>query len=63
MTTQTMWQAAWVQSFVVPPNLRIVLSGRYPDARYASFNVYTGGGSTFTSNSVGSAPLRRAAGR
>jgi hypothetical protein len=47
--------AYWFQSFVVQSNLQIVLRGRYPDARYASFNVYTSGGATFTSHGVGSA--------
>jgi hypothetical protein len=31
-----------------------MLSGRYPDARYASFNVYTGDGTSFTAKGVSS---------
>src|ERR1022692_342657 len=46
--------SVWVQPIVVHKNLRIVISGRYPDARYASFSVYTSGGSSFTSNGAGS---------
>jgi hypothetical protein len=30
------------------------LTGRYPDARYASISVYTTGASPFTTNGVGS---------
>jgi hypothetical protein len=31
----------WVQPIVAPPGSRIVLSGRFPDARYTSVDVYT----------------------
>ena len=34
----------WVQPIVAPAGTRIVLSGRFPDARYASIDVYTPGG-------------------
>jgi len=34
----------WVQPIVAPAGTRIVLSGRFPDARYASVDVYTLGG-------------------
>jgi hypothetical protein len=45
----------WVERFPVAPGLRIILSGVYPDARYASLQVYTPVGSPFTRNGVGSA--------
>jgi hypothetical protein len=47
--------AYWVEFFPVTPGLRIVLSGTYPDARYASLQVYASGGAPFTRNGVGSA--------
>jgi len=34
----------WVQPIVASAGARIVLSGRFPDARYASVSVYTPGG-------------------
>jgi hypothetical protein len=34
----------WVQPIVASTGTRIVLSGRFPDARYASVDVYTPGG-------------------
>ena len=34
----------WVQPIVASAGTRIVLSGRFPDARYASLSVYTPGG-------------------
>ncbi len=36
--------AYWVQPIVASAGTRIVLSGRFPDARYASVDVYTPGG-------------------
>jgi hypothetical protein len=33
----------WIHSFKVYSNLRIILAGRYADARYASIGVYTSG--------------------
>jgi hypothetical protein len=45
----------WIERFPVAPGLRIVLSGAFPDARYASVQVYTPIGSPFTRNGVGSA--------
>ncbi len=44
----------WLDKFQVQSDLRIVLTGRYPDARYASISVYTGATSSFTTNGVGS---------
>jgi hypothetical protein len=46
--------AYWVQPFAVTSGLRIVVSGRYPDARYASFTVYKSGGGVFTADGVNS---------
>jgi hypothetical protein len=34
----------WIQPIVASAGTRIVLSGRFPDARYASIDVYTPGG-------------------
>ena len=48
----------WLQSFVIQRNLKVVLSGAYPDAGYASFNVYSAGEAPFTSNGVGSSVAR-----
>ncbi len=46
----------WLEPFSVAPGLRIVLSGTFPDARYASLEVYTQPASSpFTRNGVGSA--------
>lgn len=44
----------WIQFFQFAPGLKIVLSGTFPDARYASLQVYDGIGSPFTRNGVGS---------
>jgi len=46
--------AYWLDTFQVYSDLRIVLTGRYPDARYASISVYTSRTSSFTTNGVGS---------
>lgn len=46
--------AYWIDRFTVTPGLRIVVSGTFPDARYASLEVYTTNGSPFTRNGVGS---------
>ncbi len=47
--------AYWLDLFQVAPGLRIVVSGTFPDARYASLQVYNGIGSPFVVNGVGSA--------
>jgi len=39
--------AYWFQPVVAGSTTRIVVSGRYPDARYASLSVYTPAGSMF----------------
>jgi hypothetical protein len=44
----------WIEFFPVAPGLRIVLSGTFPDARYASLQAYTPIGAPFTRNGVGS---------
>ncbi|WP_090941899.1 hypothetical protein [Nonomuraea jiangxiensis] len=44
--------AYWVLPFTVEEGLRIKLSGRYPDSRYASIQVYKEGGGLFESNGV-----------
>ena len=44
----------WLDTFQVQSDLRIVLTGRYPDARYASISVYTSSTSPFNTNGVGS---------
>ena len=44
----------WLQPVVAGADTRIVISGDYPDARYASLAVYLPNGSPFTSNGVGS---------
>jgi hypothetical protein len=44
----------WIQPIVASRDTRIVISGRYPDARYASLSVYLPDGRSFTSNGVGS---------
>ncbi len=46
--------AYWIHFFPMAPGLRIVLSGSFPDARYASLQVYATGGAPFTRNGVGS---------
>ncbi len=49
-------EQVWTDSFPIAPGLRIVLSGSFPDARYASLQVYTQPyASPFTRNGVGSA--------
>lgn len=45
----------WVMPYEVRHDLRITVSGHFPDARYASFNVYNGDDGSFTSNNVSSA--------
>ena len=42
----------WGQSFTVHQGTQVVGSGVYPDARYASFTVYSSGELPFTSNGV-----------
>jgi hypothetical protein len=42
----------WAQPFTIHQGTQIVLSGVYPDARYASFTVYSSGETPFTSNGV-----------
>jgi hypothetical protein len=42
----------WVLPFTVQNGLRIKLSGRYPDSRYASFNVYRENKGPFTRDDV-----------
>lgn len=44
----------WVTQFDVHSELRIAVSGQYPDSRYASLNVYGGSGGSFTTNGVSS---------
>jgi hypothetical protein len=44
----------WLQPFTVQKGGEVIVSGVYPDARYASFSVYTSGETSFTSNGVGS---------
>ena len=44
----------WAQPFTIHRGTQIVLSGVYPDARYASFTVYSSSETPFTSNGVGS---------
>jgi hypothetical protein len=46
-------EAVWFQPIVAAAGARIVLSGRFPDARYASFSVYTPSGGFVTSHGVG----------
>jgi hypothetical protein len=46
-------EAAWFQPIVASAGTRIVLSGRFPDARYASFSVYTPSGGFAASHGVG----------
>ena len=46
-------EAVWFQPIVAAAGTRIVLSGRFPDARYASFSVYTPSGGFVTSRGVG----------
>ncbi|HJP73616.1 MAG TPA: hypothetical protein VJ914_05075 [Pseudonocardiaceae bacterium] len=42
-------EGVWIQPIVASANTRIVLSGHFPDARYASFSVYTPSGGPVTS--------------
>lgn len=44
----------WAQPLVAGADTRVVVSGTYPDARYASLSVYLPDGSAFTSNGVAS---------
>ncbi len=44
----------WIDFFPMAPGLQIVLSGMFPDARYASLQVYAPGGTPFTRNGVAS---------
>lgn len=44
----------WAQPFTIHPGTQVVVSGVYPDARYASFTVYSSGETPFTSNGAGS---------
>jgi hypothetical protein len=46
--------AYWIMDYTVQKGLRITLSGRYPDSRYMSFEVYTATGAQFSANGVGS---------
>ncbi len=45
----------WLEPFQVAPGLRIVASGTFPDARYASLQVYNKVAGPFTLNGVGNA--------
>ena len=42
----------WGQSFTIHQGTQVVVSGVYPDARYASFTVYSSSELPFTSNGV-----------
>jgi hypothetical protein len=44
----------WLEPFQIAPGLRIVVSGTFPDARYASLQVYNQIGGSFSRNGVGS---------
>jgi hypothetical protein len=44
----------WVQPLVADQHTTIQISGRFPDARYASLSVYTPYGNPFTTNGVSS---------
>ncbi len=44
----------WIEPIVASGDTRIIVSGRYPDARYASLSVYLPDGRSFTSNGIGS---------
>lgn len=46
--------AYWLDPFTVHSDLRLTLTGRYPDARYASISVYSSTTNSFTANGVGS---------
>jgi len=45
----------WLEPFQIAPGLRIVVSGTFPNARYASLQVYDAKTAPFTSNGVSSA--------
>ena len=47
--------AYWLDVFTVQSNLHIIVSGRFPDARYVSLNVYDSTTRSFTRNGVSSA--------
>ncbi len=49
-------EAVWFQPIVAAAGTRIVLSGRFPDARYASFSVYTPSGGFAASQAGTSLP-------
>jgi hypothetical protein len=40
----------WLMPFTVEANMRITLTGRYPDSRYMSIAVYSSQGTAFTTN-------------
>jgi hypothetical protein len=42
----------WLEPFQIAPGLRMVVSGTFPDARYASLQVYNQIGGSFTRNGV-----------
>jgi hypothetical protein len=42
----------WAQPFTIHQDTQVVVSGVYPDARYASFTVYSSSETPFTSNGV-----------
>jgi hypothetical protein len=44
----------WAQPFTIHQDTKVVVRGVYPDARYASFTVYSSSETPFTSNGVGS---------
>lgn len=46
--------AYWATAFTVHPDLRIGLSGAFPDSRFASLTVYRGEGGAFSVNGVDS---------
>ncbi len=54
-------EAVWFQPIVAAAGTRIVVSGRFPDARYASFSVYTPSGGFATSQAGTSLPDYRIA--
>jgi hypothetical protein len=45
----------WVLPFTVQDGLQISLAGQFPDARFASFQVYKPGGGEFSTNGVSAA--------
>jgi hypothetical protein len=54
-------EAVWFQPVVAAAGTRIVLAGRFPDARYASFSVYTPSGGFAASRAGTSLPDYRIA--